>query len=115
MVWELDSLTLATVRGAGHMVPTDKPAEAYEIFSVFLDPEREWKYPDYYIESSQSWNDYCLKYVGQLPFINPTSLIKENSKSVVHMNNPIEYLFFCCFEGKMRRLLDFASVSWFGS
>jgi serine carboxypeptidase-like clade 2 len=28
MVWELDSLTLATVRGAGHMVPSDKPAEA---------------------------------------------------------------------------------------
>ena len=28
MVWELDSMTLATVRGAGHMVPSDKPAEA---------------------------------------------------------------------------------------
>lgn len=37
MVWELDSLTLATVRGAGHMVPSDKPAEAYEIYSIFLD------------------------------------------------------------------------------
>ncbi len=28
MVWELDKMTLATVRGAGHMVPSDKPAEA---------------------------------------------------------------------------------------
>ena len=50
MVWELDSITLATVRGAGHMVPTDKPAEAEEILNVFLDPERGWKYPDYYME-----------------------------------------------------------------
>ena len=28
MLWELDGMTLATVRGAGHMVPSDKPAEA---------------------------------------------------------------------------------------
>lgn len=25
MIWELDGMTLATVRGAGHMVPSDKP------------------------------------------------------------------------------------------
>jgi len=28
MLWELDGMTLATVRGAGHMVPSDKPEEA---------------------------------------------------------------------------------------
>jgi len=28
MVWELEGMTLATVRGAGHMVPSDKPQEA---------------------------------------------------------------------------------------
>ncbi len=28
MVWELDGMTFATVRGSGHMVPSDKPAEA---------------------------------------------------------------------------------------
>jgi serine carboxypeptidase-like clade 2 len=28
MLWQLEGLTLATVIGAGHMVPTDKPAEA---------------------------------------------------------------------------------------
>ena len=49
MVWEFDAITLATVRGAGHMVPTDKPAEAEEILNVFLDPERGWTYPDYYM------------------------------------------------------------------
>ena len=36
MVWELSTMTLATVRGAGHKVPTDKPAEAEEILEVFL-------------------------------------------------------------------------------
>jgi serine carboxypeptidase-like clade II len=25
MLWELNGMTLATVRGAGHMVPSDKP------------------------------------------------------------------------------------------
>ena len=49
MVWELSTMTLATVKGAGHMVPTDKPAEAEEILEVFLG-RREWKYPDYYVE-----------------------------------------------------------------
>jgi carboxypeptidase C (cathepsin A) len=28
MLWQLEGLTLATVLGAGHMVPSDKPAEA---------------------------------------------------------------------------------------
>lgn len=28
MVWELEGITFASVIGAGHMVPTDKPAEA---------------------------------------------------------------------------------------
>lgn len=37
MLWQLDGMTLATVRGAGHMVPSDKPAEAEEILNVFLD------------------------------------------------------------------------------
>jgi carboxypeptidase C (cathepsin A) len=29
-------LTLVTIKGAGHMVPTDKPAEAYKLFTSFL-------------------------------------------------------------------------------
>ena len=48
MIWELDKMTLATVRGAGHMVPSDKPAEAEEILNVFLE-RTTWKNPDYYI------------------------------------------------------------------
>ena len=30
------NLTYTTVRGAGHMVPTDKPAAALKIFNKFL-------------------------------------------------------------------------------
>jgi serine carboxypeptidase-like clade 2 len=29
MLWQLEGLTLATVIGAGHMVPSDKPAEGF--------------------------------------------------------------------------------------
>ncbi len=52
MVWELDGMTLATVRGAGHMVPSDKPAEALEILNVFLG-RSSWKYPDYYVDGER--------------------------------------------------------------
>lgn len=31
-----DGITYTTVKGSGHMVPTDKPAEALEMFNVFL-------------------------------------------------------------------------------
>ena len=31
-----DGLTFATVRGAGHMVPTDRPAQALHLFSHFI-------------------------------------------------------------------------------
>ena len=31
-----DGLTFATVKGAGHMVPTDKPAQAFHLFSYFI-------------------------------------------------------------------------------
>ncbi len=33
---EYDGLTLAIINGAGHMVPSDKPHAAYEMFSSFL-------------------------------------------------------------------------------
>ncbi len=33
---EYDGLTLAIINGAGHMVPSDKPHAAYEMFSNFL-------------------------------------------------------------------------------
>ena len=49
MLWQLEGLTLATVIGAGHMVPTDKPADALEIFDIFLGYS-DWKIPDYYEE-----------------------------------------------------------------
>jgi len=48
MVWQYNTITLATVRGAGHMVSWDKPAEALELFNVFLE-RNGWKYPDYYL------------------------------------------------------------------
>ena len=49
MVWQLQGLTLATVVGAGHMVPSDKPVEAEEILNIFLG-NTEWKQPDYFSE-----------------------------------------------------------------
>ena len=33
---EFEGLSLVTVKGAGHMVPTDKPAEALHMFVSFL-------------------------------------------------------------------------------
>ncbi|XP_073415449.1 lysosomal protective protein-like [Dendrobates tinctorius] len=33
------NLTLLTVKGAGHMVPTDKPLEAFQMFKRFIDNE----------------------------------------------------------------------------
>jgi len=32
-----DRISWVTVKGAGHMVPTDKPIQAYQIFQAFLD------------------------------------------------------------------------------
>ncbi len=49
MLWQLEGLTLATVIGAGHMVPTDKPAQALEILDVFLG-DHDWQIPKYYEE-----------------------------------------------------------------
>lgn len=36
MVWQLRNFTFATVKGAGHMVPKDKPKEAYTLITSFL-------------------------------------------------------------------------------
>ena len=33
---QFDRLTWLTVKGAGHMVPTDKPIQAYTMFEAFL-------------------------------------------------------------------------------
>jgi len=33
---KFDRLTWLTVKGAGHMVPTDKPIQAYTMFEAFL-------------------------------------------------------------------------------
>ncbi|KAM3141577.1 hypothetical protein pb186bvf_006182 [Paramecium bursaria] len=35
--WMLDGLTFATVRGAGHMVPTDKRPEAFQMIKYFFE------------------------------------------------------------------------------
>lgn len=35
-VKHFDGITFATIRGSGHMVPGDKPREAFEMFKVFL-------------------------------------------------------------------------------
>lgn len=40
MVWELNTLTLATVRGAGMMVGREKPKELYTILDAFLNNKR---------------------------------------------------------------------------
>jgi carboxypeptidase C (cathepsin A) len=36
MVWKLRGLTFVSVKGAGHMVPSDKPREAQVMFESFL-------------------------------------------------------------------------------
>lgn len=40
MVWELDTLTLATVKGSGFMVGREKPKELYTILDSFLNNKR---------------------------------------------------------------------------
>lgn len=37
MVWKLENMTLVTLKNAGHMVPKDQPAAAYEMVQAFLD------------------------------------------------------------------------------
>lgn len=39
MVWKLRGLTFVSVKGAGHMVPTDKPKEAQVMFETFISGE----------------------------------------------------------------------------
>jgi len=36
---KFDRLTWITIKGAGHMVPTDKPIQAFDMFQAFLDGE----------------------------------------------------------------------------
>lgn len=36
MVWKLRGFTFVSVKGAGHMVPTDKPKEAQIMLDAFL-------------------------------------------------------------------------------
>jgi serine carboxypeptidase-like clade 2 len=48
MVWEIDGLTFASIRGAGHMVPTDKPEEALVMLDNFIN-DQEFKSPDDYM------------------------------------------------------------------
>ena len=36
MYWKLDGITFVSVRGAGHMVPQDKPASAAVMLEGFL-------------------------------------------------------------------------------
>lgn len=47
MYWELKGLTFASVKGAGHLVPKDKPREAEVLLTSFLNgvpmPEKEEK------------------------------------------------------------------------
>lgn len=42
MGWQLeyDGLTYVIINGAGHMVPTDKPHAAYEMFKKFIGADR---------------------------------------------------------------------------
>lgn len=40
MAWELNSLTFATVKGAGLFVGRDKPRELYTILDAFLNNKR---------------------------------------------------------------------------
>lgn len=37
MVWKLTNLTFASVKGAGHLVPKDKPKEAETLLNSFMD------------------------------------------------------------------------------
>ncbi len=40
MVWELEGLTYATVKGSGFLVGKDKPIAQYEILDAFLNNKR---------------------------------------------------------------------------
>lgn len=53
MVWELEGLTFASVRGAGHMVPGDNPEEAFTMIDHFLN-DVEFPAPNDYFEMAES-------------------------------------------------------------
>ena len=36
MVWQLKNLTFVSIKGAGHMVPKDKPKEAEVLINSFI-------------------------------------------------------------------------------
>jgi hypothetical protein len=40
MVWELEGVTFATVKGAGLTVGRDKPVGLYEIYTAFMTGKR---------------------------------------------------------------------------
>lgn len=48
MVWQLKNLTFVSVKGAGHLVPKDKPREAETLLSAFLNgvalPEKDTEF-----------------------------------------------------------------------
>lgn len=48
MVWRLKNLTFVSVKGAGHLVPKDKPREAETLLNGFLDgvslPEKDTEF-----------------------------------------------------------------------
>lgn len=48
MIWELEGISLVTFLGAGHMVPTNKPAEAHTMLDNFLN-DVEFKWPNDYM------------------------------------------------------------------
>lgn len=55
MVWKLKGLTFASVKGAGHMVPKDKPKEAYVLFNAFINNQD--------LPYNSNWLDINKKYL----------------------------------------------------